>query len=48
METLMLSFPEVDSAIQVQILIKAVCISHSANTFEKAMNPTILSQAIGK
>ena len=31
-----------DMAIQVQILDKAVCISHSANILEKGMHPTIL------
>ena len=33
---------EVDSATRVQILNEAVSISHSANTFEKSMNPTSL------
>ena len=31
-----------DSATQVQTLDKAVCISHSANTLRKSINPTIL------
>ena len=30
-----------DTATQAQILDKAVCISHSANTIGKCMNPTI-------
>ena len=33
---------------RVQILEEAVCISRSANTIGKDMNPTILPQAIGK
>ena len=32
-----------DTVTQVQILDEAVWISHSANTLEKGMNPTILS-----
>ena len=35
-------------AIQVQILDKAVCISHSVNTLGKNMNPIILPPAISK
>ena len=31
-----------DMATRVQILDEAVCISHSANTLEKVMNPNIL------
>ena len=34
-----LSAYQVDSATQVQNLNKAICISHSANTLEKGMNP---------
>ena len=30
-----------DMVTKVQILDKTVCISHSANTLEKGMNPTI-------
>ena len=37
-----------DTVTRVQIMDEAVCISHSANTFGKGMNPTILSSAIGK
>ena len=33
---------------QVQILDKAVCISHHSNTFGKSLNLTILLPAIGK
>ena len=39
---------EMDMVTQVQILDKAVCISHSANTLGKGMNPTILSPAMSK
>ena len=38
----------VDTGTQVQNLDEAVCISHSANTLEKSMNPTILHPAKGK
>ena len=37
-----------DMATQVQILDKAVGISHSTNTLWKGMNPAILSLAMGK
>ena len=37
-----------DMVTTVQILDKAVCISHSANTNGKGMNPTILPPAMGK
>ena len=37
-----------DMATQVQILDKAVGISHSANIFGKGLNVTILSPAMGK
>ena len=37
---------EVDLATRVQILDKAVCISH--NALAKGMNPTILFQSMGK
>ena len=36
-----------NTATRVQILDDAVCISHSANTLGKGMNPTILPQAVG-
>ena len=35
-------------ATRVQILDKAIGISHSINTLEKGMNPTILSSSMGK
>ena len=34
--------------MQVQILAEAVCISNSANTLGKGMNPIILLPAMGK
>ena len=37
-----------DMATQVQILYKAVNISHSANTLGKGMNQTLLPPAVGK
>ena len=37
-----------DTANRAQILDRAVCISLSANTLEKGMNPTILPPDIGK
>ena len=43
-----LSSKEMDIVNWVQILYKAICISHSANYLEKGMNPTILSSAMGK
>ena len=36
-----------DTATQIQILDKAVCISHSANTLGKGMSPSIPT-AMGK
>ena len=36
-----------DMVIRVHILDKAIWISHNANTFEKGMNPTILSLSYG-
>ena len=39
---------KVDSAAQVKILNKAVCILQSTNTPEKCMEPTILSSAMSK
>ena len=39
---------EVDSAIQVQILNKAVCISYCPNALSKCMNPTTLPPAMDK
>ena len=37
-----------DMATQVQILNKAVYISHSTNTLGKGMNPIVLLSAMGK
>ena len=37
-----------DTVIRDQILEQAVSISHSAKTFEKGMNPTILRSFMGK
>ena len=37
-----------DMASRVQILNEAVCISYSANTLQKGMNPIILPLAMGK
>ena len=37
-----------DMATQVQILDKAVCISHSANTIGKGMHPTIFPSTMSK
>ena len=37
-----------DTVTQVQILDKAVCISHEAYTLGKCMNVTILPLAMGK
>ena len=36
------------TATQVQVLNEAACISHSANTLGKGMNPRILTPAIVK
>ena len=36
------------TATRVQILDKAVCISHSANTYGKDRHPTLLPPALGK
>ena len=36
-----------DMETQVQILDETVFISHSTNTLEKVINPTILPPAIG-
>ena len=33
---------------QIQILNKAVCMTHNANTFEKGMNPNILPLTMRK
>ena len=41
-------FKEMDMATKVQILDKAVCISHSTNMLWKGMNTVIFSPAIGK
>ena len=35
-------------AIRVQILNKAICISHCTNTLRNDMNPTLFSQAMGE
>ena len=43
-----LSSCEVDAVTRVQNLDKAVCISLSANTLGKGMNPAILTPAISK
>ena len=37
-----------DLSTRVQILDKAVCISHSANTLGKGMHPATLPPAMGK
>ena len=37
-----------DMASGIQIFGVGVCISHSANTIEKSMNPAILPLAVGK
>ena len=39
---------EVDTVTDVQVLDDTVCISHSANTLRKDMNPTIFPPDIGK
>ena len=40
---------ERDTSIQVQILDKAVCISHTANTIGKSRNPIIIPvEVLGK
>ena len=39
---------EMDMPTWVQILAEALCILHSANTFGKGMNPTILNTAMSK
>ena len=37
-----------DTATRIQLLDKAICISHSANTPGKGINPTILPSAMDK
>ena len=37
-----------DTATRDQILDESFCISHSANTFGKGMNPTPLTRGMGK
>ena len=37
-----------NTTTRVQILVEAVCISHSANILAKSMNPIILPPAMGK
>ena len=37
-----------EMATRVQMLDEAVCISHSTNTLDKGMNPTILPLAMVK
>ena len=39
---------EMDTVTWVQILGKAVCILHSADTFGNSILPTILTPALGK
>ena len=39
---------EMNMATRVQILDQAVCISHSTDSLEKGMHPTILYPAINK
>ena len=39
---------DVNSAIQVQILIVDICISHLANAFQKGMDLTVLFSVIGQ
>ena len=51
MEVLMvqwLSLLEMDTAAQVQILDEAVCIFHSADTFAKGMDSTIMTPTVSK
>ena len=45
---LWLKLYEMNTAKQVQILHEAVCISHTANTLKKSMNPTTLFPGLGK
>ena len=35
-------------AFRVQVLAEVVCVSRSANTLGKGMNPTVLSPAMDK
>ena len=44
----MVTIEENRHATRVQTLDEAVCISHSANTFGKSINPLILPSAMGK
>ena len=44
----LLSLKQSDTTIWDEILGEAICISHSANNFEKDMNPTIFSPAKAK
>ena len=37
-----------ESELQVQILVKAACISFQANDLGKDMNPSVLSWIMGK
>ena len=37
-----------DTITRVQIMYKAVCTSHSANTLTKGRNPTLLPLAMDK
>ena len=39
---------EMDMTIRVQILEEVVCISHSADTLGKGIDPIILSPAMGR
>ena len=44
----MVIIEEIDTTTRVQVLDKAICISFSANTIWKGMNPTILFPAVDK
>ena len=44
----MVNVLEMDTVTRVQTLHIAVCISSSANTLRKSMNPTILHSTEGK
>ena len=44
----MVIIEEMDTAMRVQTLDEADCISHSTNTLGKGINPIILPPAMGK
>ena len=44
---MVIDLEKMDMAVYVQILDKAVCISHSTNIYGKRMNPTILYPTMG-